>query len=124
MTIQDVIAHVDALKPNAYTTEDKIRWLNNIEMTIKAEILDTHEGSEAYADFTGYNSETPLSTELIVGTPYDVLYERWIEMQIDIADGEIDRYQNTLALFSTAYSDFGRWYNRTHAPKFACVKYV
>lgn len=124
MTIQEVIARVDSLKPNTYTEEQKIKWLNNIEMTIKAEILDTHEGSEAYADFTGYNADTPLDTELIVDEPYCVLYERWIEAQIDYANGELDRYQNSFTMFNAAYSDFARYYNRTYTPHGVNFRYI
>lgn len=124
MTIQEVIARVDSLKPNTYTQEQKIKWLNNIEMTIKAEILDTHEGSESYADFTGYNADTPLDTELIVDEPYCVLYERWIEAQIDYANGELDRYQNSFTMFNVAYSDYARYYNRNHTPHGVNFRYI
>lgn len=124
MTIQEAIARVDALKPNAYTPAEKIVWLNNIDMTIKAEVLDTHEGWEAYADFSGYTTDTDQDTDLLVGSPYDKLYEHWLEAQIDYTDGETDRYQNSMAMFMTAYSDYARWYNRNHAPCGGPFKYV
>jgi hypothetical protein len=122
MTIIEAINQIDALKPNAYLQSDKIRWLNTVESYIKTEIIDTHEGSEKVT-FTGYDMNTALDTELIASAPYDVLYLRWLEAQIDYANGETQRYQNSMTMYNSAYSDFERYYNRTHMPKGKSIKF-
>ncbi|MBQ7873761.1 MAG: dockerin type I repeat-containing protein [Oscillospiraceae bacterium] len=68
----------------------------------------------------GYISELPAEEakeELFVGMPYDELYLRWLEAQIDYHNGEIERYNNSITAFNSAYSAFERYYNRTHLPK-------
>lgn len=54
--------------------------------------------------------------ELFAESPYDEVYLRWLEAQIDYANGEIERYNNSIAAFNHAYSAFERFYNRTHLP--------
>lgn len=117
MTIQDAIARADSLKPNVYSQEDKIVWLNNLDLSVKIEILDTHEGSEDYEDFSGYNSETPLTTELLVPAPYDEMYVLYLQAMIDAYNNEYDRYNEAMARFQAKYSDFADYYNRNHMPK-------
>lgn len=122
MTIIEAINRIDSLKPNNYTQEDKVRWLSNLDGVIKKEIIDTHEGSENVT-FTGYESDTPLETALLVPFPYDDIYLKWLEAQIDYANGETARYTNSMIMYNTAYSAFERYYNRTHMPKGKSFKF-
>jgi hypothetical protein len=83
---------------------------------VKNEIIDTHEGGED-VQFTGYNDETLLTTELLIPAPYDEVYIRYLEMQIDYANGEFGKYNNSTIAYNTAFSAFERYYNREHTPK-------
>ena len=116
MTIQEAISRVDSLKPNVYSQADKIVWLNNLDLSVKIEILDTHDGAEDYAEFAGYNAETPLDTELLVPAPYDEMYVFYLEAMIDAYNNEYDRYNESMARFNAKYRDFGAYYNRKHMP--------
>lgn len=116
MTIIEAINKVDELKPNSYTQLDKIRWLSNLDGTIKTEIIDTHEDGEMVI-FDGYNSDTSTGTELLVKAPYDELYLYWLESRMDYYNGEYGRYNNTLAMFNAAYSAYESFYNRAHMHK-------
>ena len=122
MTILEAINQVDALKPNAWLQEDKIRWLNTVENYIKTEIIDTHEGAEK-VNFVGYDVNTLTDTVLIVPSPYDVLYLRWLEAQIDYANGELGKYNNSITMFNSAYANFRNYYNRKNMPKGTKIKY-
>ena len=62
-------------------------------------------------------------TELLVSTPHDDIYIRWLEAQIDYANGEYGKYQNAMAMFNAAYSNYERYYNRNHMPKGTKFKY-
>ena len=115
MKIIEAINRADALKFNNYTQQEKVAWLSALDGKIKAEIIDTHEGEEVA--FTGYDDNTPLDTVLLAPAPYDELYIRWIEAQVDYCNGEIGKYNNSINMFNTEYSQFNRWYNRTHKPK-------
>ena len=122
MTIMGAIYHLDAVKPNGYTQTEKIKWLSTLDGVIKCEIIDTHEKcnhcnlcSESLT-FNGYDESTALTQELLVPHPYDEVYIRWLEAQIDYANGEYGKYNNSITMYNTAFAAFERYYNRTHKP--------
>lgn len=117
MTIMGAINHLDAVKPNGYSQVEKIRWLSQLDGVVKAEIIDTHEVKEGEnVTFNGYNENTPLTEELLVPHPYDEVYIRWLEAQIDYANGEYGRYKNSMTMYNNALSAYEKYYNRTHQP--------
>ena len=115
MTIAEVISKVDALKPNTYTTEDKIGWLSSLDARVKSQIIDAHERNDPIF-FYGYDGILDQETELLVPAPYDEMYLRWLEAQIDYHNGEDDRYNNAITLFNNAYEGYKKHYTRTHMP--------
>ena len=121
MKVIEAIQQVDALKPNNYSQEDKIKWLSTLDGIIKIEIIDTHEGSSVGA-FNGYDMSS-LETKLIVPAPYDDIYIKWLEAQIDYNNSEIGKYNNSMVMYNSAYSNYERYYNRTHMPKGHKFKY-
>ena len=122
MTIIEAISKTDTLKPNSYTQQDKVKWLSILDGIIKKEIIDTHEGAEKVT-FNGYDTETPLDTILLAPAPYDDVYIKWLEAQMDYANGETAKYNNSMVMFNTAYSAFERYYNRTNMPKGTSIKF-
>lgn len=115
MTIIEAINKSDALKSNIYPQEDKVDWLSRLDWMIKKQIIDTHQGADG-VPFAGYDENTDLHTVLLVPTPYDEIYLRWLEAQIDYHNGEIEKYNVAITMFNTAYEGFERYYNRTHMP--------
>ena len=122
MKIIEAINQIDSLKHNTYTQGDKVAWLSRLDAMVKKHIIDTHEGSEAVT-FTGYDDNTDLQTELLIPAPYDEVYLRWMEAQIDYHNGEYDRYNNAIDMFHTAYEGYQNYYNRTHMPKGKSLKF-
>ena len=57
-----------------------------------------------------------METELLVPAPFDEVYLRWLEAQIDYANGEYDKYNNAILMYQTAYDGYANYYNRTHMP--------
>ena len=115
MTIAEVISNVDSLKPNTFSNEDKVKWLSTLDTKIKVQIIDTHECNDPVY-FYGYDSTEDMETELLVPAPYDEMYQRWLEAQIDYHNGEDKRYNNSIILFNSAYKNFKEYYTRTHMP--------
>ena len=107
MTIIEAINRIDSLKPNSYSQEDKIMWLSTLDGDVKTNIIDTHEGSESVT-FNGYEADVPLDTVLLVPAPYDDVYIKWLEAQIDYANGETSRFNNSIIMYNTAYYAFQR----------------
>jgi hypothetical protein len=122
MTIMDALYRIDELKPNSYSQPEKIKWLSSLDGVIKSEIIDTHEGGEDIV-FSGYDESADLNTVLLVDAPYDDIYLRWLEAQIDYTNGEYGKYNNSLVAYNDAYDLYQRHYNRTHMPKGTKFKY-
>ena len=122
MKIIEAINGIDSLKHNTYTQGDKVAWLSELDLTVKREISDTHEGGESI-DFTGYDDTTDTDTELLVPEPYDKVYLLWLEAMIDYYNGEYDKYNNASDSFNTAYNRYKNYYNRTYMPKGKEFKY-
>ena len=116
MTVLECIEMVDALKPNQFEFDTKVRWLSDIDATIVRELIDTHENSPLNGPFEPY-TENNTSRSLIAPHPYDILYRWYLESQIDLGNMEIGKYNNTRSLFNTAYQTYTDHYNRTHLPK-------
>ena len=115
MKIIEAITRLDALKFNTYTQEDKVQWLSRLDSMVKRQIIDTHEGAEAVS-FSGYTADTPTDTILLVPAPYDEVYLRWMEAQIDYHNGEYDKYNNAIIMFNTAFEAYQKHYNSAHKP--------
>lgn len=116
MTIIEAINQIDILKPNTYSQEDKIKWLSTLDGIIKREIIDTHEGADKIV-FDGYNEDTPIDTVLLVTAPYDDIYIKWLEVQIDYANADYGKYANSMIMYNNSYAAYSNFYNRNFMPK-------
>ena len=54
--------------------------------------------------------------ELLAEPPHHKLYPEYIIARIDYANGEYDKYQNTMAMFNAFWGEFSRWFARTYRP--------
>lgn len=121
MTIQEAISWVDTKKYNIYTREDKIRWLSEQDMALWLFLGNFEE----FADktFRGYGEDTPLDQKLLAPEPFDRLYLRWLEAQIDYANQEYTKYNNAMALHLDAWKDLTAWCFRNYTHKTRELKY-
>ncbi len=137
MTIQELFDTVAKQKPHAYENAELLTWLNRIETRIYDEIIKPHiqknntmiydgKMTEPFAliPFEGFESTTPLSTELIAQVPYDELYDFYLKMQIDLNNQEYEKYNNSSFLFHTAYRDYANYINRTFLPRQVTASFV
>lgn len=122
MTLMDALYSIKELKPSGYAQSDMIKWLSSLDGVIKSEIIDTHEGGEGVT-FNGYAEDADLTTVLLVPAPYDDIYIRWLEAQIDYHNGEYGKYNNSLIAYNDAYTLYSRYYHRTHMPKGTKLKF-
>lgn len=115
MRLYEAITNTDNTYPNAFSMGEKTRWINRLDGKIHKEIFATHEGYEL-VPFTGYDESTDPETELLAEAPYDDIYEKYLIMQMDIANGETERAVNSAAVFESAYKEYANWFNRTARP--------
>ena len=114
MTIIEAINQVDGIKFNTYSQEDKVRWLSSLDAKITA-VLDG-----AYPSPMGgsvpYDPNADMERELLLESPWDEMYLRWMEAMIDYNNGETDSYNRSITLFNNLYQNFCDWYIRRNMP--------
>lgn len=115
MTIQEALERLDSLKYNTYTDAEKIAWLDRLDRTVKAQVIDTHEGA-AIPGFDGYTAGTAIDTTLLIPAPYDEAYIHYLAAQIDFVNGEFDKYNSEITMYNTLYTAYAAAYNREHMP--------
>ena len=71
---------------------------------------DTAESGEAVL------SSSDDQARLMVCPPYEKIYWLYLAAMIDFAHGEYSKYQNSYALFDSAWADYVRWYARNFRP--------
>lgn len=116
MKIIEAINQIDSLKPNAYSTKQKILWLSQLESIVKRQVIDAHEGGDQ-TDFAGFDENTDTNTRLLMPSPFDISYIYWLEAQIHYTNEDIDMYNTAIAMFNTTFGEYKADYKRHHAAK-------
>lgn len=115
MTIKELIKYCDETRPNQYSNEHKIRWLNEVEAKVVDEIVNKIESLE-YMMFEPYTYEANIDTELILPDQFDDVYIAYIYSKVDFTNAEFERYQTDSALFEAAWNDAAGWARRNYKP--------
>lgn len=113
MTIREIIEQVDENKPNAFTQKKKLEWIGELDgkIALNVMLMDILE-----AQRFRYVYPEGLEVKPLVEFPHDTLYELWLGAKIDFANGEYNKYQNSMELFNACYGDFVRWFASTYEP--------
>lgn len=115
MTLDACIKSVDEIKPNAFSNDTKTQWLNEVEGMVQTEVFLMNP-----VGCVQYTYDNDKDATLLVDPPHDKLYPAYLEAKIDYANGEYNKYQNTMQMFNSFYSEFMRWYAQTWRPADAC----
>lgn len=102
MTATECINYIDAIEPNAYTSAQKLRWVSECEGKVYTNLFLV----QPY-EFTPV---TDGSRILALPAPYDRIYPRYLQAMIHYANGEYDRYANSMAVFNEAWGELNRWF--------------
>ena len=107
MTLQAALTMADRVKPgNPYDVAMKIQWVNELEGNMQNRLHKTEP-----EDIVPYTADD-LETELLIPVPHDKVYWMWIAAMIDFANGEYEKYQNTLRLVNDACDKYAKWHHR------------
>lgn len=106
MTAWDAIRWIDEKKHNVYSAEDKLIWLGQVERMA----YQLRQRCGVQEDFR----EPELDGELSIPSPYDQLYLRWMEAQIDYTSQEYLKYNNAMAMFSALWQEYANSVRREH----------
>lgn len=116
ITIGEVLALVDELKPNTRSDKEKIKWLNDLDYTVKNDIIDTHEDGEDIV-FNGYNEDTPRNTPLLIPAHFGRdIYRFYLELHIDLVNKEYNNYNAAAAEYAEQLQSYTLWYHNHHIP--------
>ena len=125
MRIDEVIAAVDALKPNQYTGAQKIKWLSECDSNVWQKIIQTHEKVEGMPEvFYGYDPERDMESRLLAPAPHDILYRYYLEMMIDLYNKDINSYKNASTYYNNAYQEYASWYNKNYMPRQTVTHFI
>lgn len=106
--MNEVIEYVDSVKPNAYSEDDKYKWIASLEGLISREV----KGEEA----PELSLPGDADKELQVASPYDGIYALYVMAQIDFYNREYNDYNNTALMFGELLEKFKVWYIQNHNP--------
>lgn len=106
MQAWDAIRWVDEKMHNVYSQEDKLGWLSQVEGMARA-LADRYGAA---------GEEAPLcpDSQLTIQSPYDQLYLRWLEAQINYAGQEYLKYNNAMTIFNALWVEYANWFVRNH----------
>jgi hypothetical protein len=112
MTIHEAIAKADRLRDNTMTVDDKIATLENVDRTVYEELIRGREGQDQvkYPTYT----KTDLGKELLVPSPYDMLYVYRLEAEVCYVYGETKKQANALIRYNELISSYAAKYIREH----------
>lgn len=106
MTAGQAIAWLDDRQSNVYSTQEKLRWLTQMEEM--ACFLRRRFGLSASVQ------ELTENSQLMIPSPYNSLYPLWLEAQIHYANGEQRKYNNAMAVVTDWWKDYANMLNREH----------
>ena len=87
MTITECISYVDGIEPNAYTAEQKQRWIRECEGKVYRQVFCMQPWTGQDLEHWVYSVDS-----LVIPEPWDKLYPRYLQAMIHYANGEYDRY--------------------------------
>lgn len=111
MKLKEVLEFADGVKPNAFTEEQKTRWVTDCEGMVQTQVFLL-----APEEIVSYAWHQDRETELLVSPPHDRLYLSYLYAMIDFANGEYGKYQNSMQMFNAEFSEFMRWFAGAYRP--------
>lgn len=109
-TAADVIAFVDSIKPNVFSDAAKLQWINEVESHIWTEVM-----LNAPLEYSAITEDT-MGGNLLAPAPHSEVYWPYLCALIDFANGDYDRYANTLELYNMRMRRYMRWYTDKYRP--------
>lgn len=117
MQIKELMDSVKALRPSGYTDAELLSWINRIERMIWNNLVITHALPDGMTtELPVYDAETEDDTVLLAPLLHDEVYQHFLIMQIDLYNMEYVKYNNSRALYNTAWTELANWWNRNYRP--------
>ena len=105
MTVYELIKKVKEEKPNTFTDEKLVSYVNEIESEVAEQL--------GHTSAPVYSVDKIRTSSLLLGNPYDRLYVSYLKAMIDYANEEYASYENNQAQHVQDFRDFVDWVVRT-----------
>lgn len=112
MTPNKAIEIVDSLKPNSYSEEDKLRWINELDGMVQRLVFQNDEDK-----IKQYVYPDDMDKKLLILPPFDDVYTLFLEAKIDYHNREYANYNNSATMFEAQYSEYKKAYIRENPAK-------
>lgn len=120
MTLAEIIAYVDSIRPNAYDKDMMTGWINEIERQVWEQVISRavpDEGTDPIEYPGPYDYEMDAEKELLVDDTHKDVYVTYILSKMDYLNMELDRYNADAAMHQAAWDSYAAEYRRNHFPK-------
>ena len=114
MTLAELIAQADELRPNMFSKEMKTSWINEVESKVVKQVIN--KALWNHDTFTPYEYELNAETSLRIPDEHCDVYRTYLFAQMDYANAELDRYNADAAMHRAAWDDYAAEYRREHYP--------
>ena len=112
MTLFDAIDNFDKERANSVSLETKIRWLSQLDMKISSEIL-APRGEKSFSGYALGGGD--IQKQLKAPEEYADIYSVYLNMKLDLMNGEIARYNNSAILFNKLFYEMADFINRNRS---------
>lgn len=109
MTIFDCVQYVDSIEPNAYNNEQKAQWVRECEGKVYTELFLMQP-----IGFSGLEPWAVMMELLSIPAPYNKIYPDYLQAKIHYANGEYDRYANSMQMFNQDWHELVVWFGQDY----------
>lgn len=115
MTLAQALSLAERARPGIMTEPEMTVVISSLDKRVRHQVFELHEGAPE-GEFSGYTAQSPQQTELLIPDAYSEIYLRRLEAECDYRSGEIERYNNSAALFNSLWESFVCYWKETHRP--------
>jgi len=112
-SINEVIERVKRSKPNTVEDKDQARWLLTLDGCVYEEVTKADAPDRPPVKVFPEDGDKPL----LVDSPYDNVYDLYLQAMICFSLGEYNDYNNIVDQFEKTLRDFKAWWRRSHVPE-------
>ncbi len=115
MTLGECIQRADALRPNAYSEDEKARWVLELERELETVFFPRYQDGAPAAGPRRWPEDR--AKPLLASGPFEEMYLYALVAKMELMDQEWDGYNVHNAMAAQLQSDFKKEWHRTHRLK-------
>lgn len=113
MTVLKALEIFNKETENEISDELKKQWLSELDVKIAGEINNGRNNLSQ----TAFSPENELTTELTAVEEFSEIYISYLRMKMNYMLGEIERYNNSAAIFNRLYYEMSNFVSRNYQKK-------